>query len=166
MHETIEMLRDALFIGAGGTLVMDLWAVLQRRAFGVPSLDYALVGRWLGHMPGGRFRHVSIMSAPPVAYERAIGWVAHYAIGIAFAALLLTFAGPDWARVPTLIPALAAGLASVVAPFCVMQPAFGFGIAAARTPRPNVARRRSLIAHLSFGFGLYLAARTLAAVIA
>ncbi|RQV17842.1 DUF2938 domain-containing protein [Burkholderia cenocepacia] len=161
---TPDALLKLLLIGAGATLVMDLWTLFRRRAFGIPSLDYALVGRWLGHMTHGRFRHASIVAAAPVPGERVLGWVAHYAIGIAFAALPVLIAGPAWIDAPTLLPALVAGLASVAAPFFVMHPAFGFGMAASRTPRPGVARRRSLITHLSYGVGLYVAAYTLAAL--
>lgn len=159
-----DVLLNLLLIGTGATLVMDLWTLFRRRAFGIPSLDYALVGRWIGHMIQGRFRHVSIGAAAPVPGERTLGWIAHYAIGIAFAALPIAIAGTEWIGAPTPLPALVAGLASVVAPFLVMQPAFGFGIAASRTPHPGIARRRSLITHLSYGVGLYLAAFTLAAL--
>ncbi|KVO33249.1 hypothetical protein WJ74_18345 [Burkholderia ubonensis] len=161
MNDTADTLLHLLLIGAGGTLVMDLWALFRRRAFGVPSLDYALVGRWLGHMASGRFRHASIVAAAPVRHERPLGWLAHYAIGIAFAGLPVALAGTQWISAPTLLPALAAGIGSVAAPFVVMQPAFGFGIAAARTPQPSVARRRSLVTHLSYGLGLYVAAQVL-----
>ncbi|VWC31039.1 DUF2938 domain-containing protein [Burkholderia metallica] len=159
-----DILLDVSLIGAGATLAMDLWTLFRRRAFGIPSLDYALVGRWIGHMAQGRFRHASIAAAPPVPGERALGWFAHYAIGIAFAALPVAIAGTEWIAAPTPLPALVAGLGSVAAPFFVMQPAFGFGIAASRTPQPGVARRRSLVTHLSYGVGLYLAACTLAAL--
>ncbi|KVD31509.1 DUF2938 domain-containing protein [Burkholderia ubonensis] len=161
MNDTADALLRLLLIGAGGTLVMDLWTLFRRRAFGVPSLDYALVGRWLGHMASGRFRHASIVAAAPVRHERPLGWLAHYAIGIAFAGLPVALAGTQWISAPTLLPALAAGIGSVAAPFFVMQPAFGFGIAAARTPQPSVARRRSLVTHLSYGLGLYVAAQVL-----
>jgi hypothetical protein len=46
-----------------------------------------------------------------------MGWSAHYGIGVIFAALLLAIWGLDWARQPTLIPALIIGVATVVAPF-------------------------------------------------
>ncbi|KVC97554.1 DUF2938 domain-containing protein [Burkholderia ubonensis] len=161
MNDTADTLLHLLLIGAGGTLVMDLWVLFRRRAFGTPSLDYALVGRWLGHMASGRFPHASIVAAPPVRHERPLGWLAHYAIGIAFAGLPVALAGTQWISAPTLLPALAAGIGSVAAPFFVMQPAFGFGIAAARTPQPSVARRRSLVTHLSYGLGLYVAAQVL-----
>ncbi|WP_175950554.1 DUF2938 domain-containing protein [Burkholderia sp. BCC0405] len=160
-----DVLLNLVPIGIGATFVMDLWTLFRRRAFGIPSLDYALVGRWIGHMMHGRFRHVSIGAAAPVPGERTLGWIAHYAIGIAFAALPVAIAGTEWIGTPTPLPALVAGFASVAAPFLVMQPAFGFGVAASRTPHPGVARRRSLVTHLSYGAGLYLAAFTLAALL-
>lgn len=46
-------------IGVGATAVMDLWAAALRR-IGVPSLDFALLGRWVGHLPDGRWMHDSI----------------------------------------------------------------------------------------------------------
>ena len=161
----MDFLFRALLIGIGATLLIDLWAAALGRIFGVRSLDYALVGRWIGHMPRGRFRHDSISQAAPVPGEGLIGWSAHYAIGVIFAAMLLIAAGADWARQPTLLPALAVGIGSVVAPFFVMQPGLGFGIAGARTPKPWVARSRSLMTHTVFGVGLYVSAVLAAALI-
>ena len=51
-------------------------------------------------------------------------------------------------------PALTVGIGSVAAPFLLMQPAMGAGIAASRTPRPSAARMRSLVTHGVFGVGL------------
>ena len=148
---------SALFIGAGATLTTDLWAIARGRLFGVPAPDWGLVGRWLGHMARGRFRHERIATAEPVRGERAIGWTAHYLIGIAFAGGLLAICGLAWARQPTLAPALALGIATVAAPFLLMQPGMGAGIAASRTPRPNSARLHSVVTHAVFGLGLYAA---------
>lgn len=157
MPEAADCLLRALLIGVGATLVMDLWALARTRLFGIPSLDYGLVGRWLAYLPRGHFRHDPIAALPPLRGERLLGWTAHYLIGVAFAALLLAIWGLDWARQPTLGPALIVGIGSVAAPFLVMQPGMGAGIAASRTPQPAVARRRSLLTHAVFGLGLYLA---------
>lgn len=158
------MITQVMVIGIGATAVMDLWGLFLARVFGVPPANYAMVGRWIGNMGSGRFVHVSIASAPPIRGEKIIGWTAHYAIGIAFAALLVALKGDDWLAAPSLGPALMVGCVTVVAPFLLMQPGMGQGVAASRTPKPNVARLRSLATHTVFGFGLYLAAWISAAV--
>jgi hypothetical protein len=63
-----------------------------------------------------------------------------------------------WLARPTLAPALLYGLATVVFPFFVMQPSFGLGMAASRSPDPTQARLKSLATHAVFGFGLYVCA--------
>ncbi|RWU22860.1 DUF2938 domain-containing protein [Pseudomonas alkylphenolica] len=152
-----EALLRILFVGMGATLIMDVSAFIQARVFGMASVDYGLVGRWLGHMLKGRFRHASIVTAPRVRNERLVGWVFHYITGSVFAMMLFGAQGLTWFCNPSLMPALMTGAISVVAPFFIMQPAFGFGIAASRTAAPNRARRRSVIAHLTFGVGLFVA---------
>jgi hypothetical protein len=164
VENSLNIIVPAAVIGVGATVVMDLWALFLRRGFGVSSLDLALLGRWIGHFPRGRFRHGSIGRAAPVRYEHVIGWTAHYTIGVAFAAVLLAIWGPDWLTRPTLIPALVVSSATLVAPFFVMQPAMGLGIAASRSPRPNVARLRSVVTHTVYGVGLYASARLWAVV--
>jgi len=154
----MDYLIYALLVGAGATAVMDLWTIVRKSLLGIPPADYGLVGRWLAYLPRGRFRHAPIGKTPAVRGERLIGWTAHYLIGFAFAALLLAVWGVEWARHPTLAPALIVGLATVAAPFLILQPGMGAGIAASRTPRPNAARLQSLLAHAVFGFGLYAVA--------
>lgn len=136
---------------------MDAVGAVRKSIFGVPMADYALVGRWIAHLTRGRFRHDAIAKAPSVHGERLIGWTAHYLIGTLFAALLLVLCGPAWVCRPTVGAALVVGIGSVAAPFLIMQPGMGAGIAASRTPNPSAARRRSLTAHATFGIGLYVA---------
>jgi hypothetical protein len=157
METILDHLVCALLIGAGATAVIDIWAVARMRLLGIPPLDYRLVGRWLAYLARGRFRHDPIAASPPVRGECLIGWTAHYLIGIAFATMLLAIWGLDWARHPTIGPALIVGIGSVVAPFLLMQPGMGAGIAASRTPRPAAARFQSLVTHGIFGLGLYAA---------
>ena len=154
----MDYLQSVVWVGVGATLVMDAWSVARQRWLGIASPDYGMVGRWIGHMPRGRFHHDSMAAVPAVRGERVIGWVAHYAIGMAFAALLLACQGPAWIRQPTLGPALAVGIATLAAPFLLMQPGMGAGIAGSRTRRPAATRIQSLITHSVFGFGLYVAA--------
>jgi hypothetical protein len=137
---------------------MDLWAVLLQHLFGVQPSNWAMVGRWVGHLANGQFVHAKIADAPPIRAELALGWIVHYFTGITYGALLLGIWGLDWARRPTLLPALILSLAALVAPFFVLQPGMGLGVAGARTPNPNATRLRSALNHTVFGLGLYLSA--------
>ena len=164
MSENLEFVLRAIAIGTGATVVMDVWAFVLRR-LGVRSLDLALLGRWIGHLPRGRWMHASIAEAAPVRGERAMGWAAHYSIGISLAALLLATFGSRWARAPSLLPALLVGVVTVIAPLLVLQPALGAGIASSKTPAPFFNSVKSLVTHTVFGFGLYLAALATASLV-
>ena len=148
----------AMAIGIGATLVMDLWNLFLKRTFRIPSLNYCLLGRWLCHMPGGTLRHTSITAAPQKPLECTVGWIAHYTFGIAFALVFVVLTSGDWLARPTVLPALLYGIGTVVFPFFIMQPAFGLGMAASRTPKPMQARLKSLVTHTVFGVGLYVCA--------
>ena len=155
------MFSAAVPIGIGATMVMDLWGLLLRR-LGVATLNFAMVGRWAGHLLHGRVRHQAIAKAEPVRHELALGWGIHYAIGVLFAMLLVGFVEEGWLRAPTLLPAVAVGVVTVVAPLCFMQPVMGAGFFASRTPTPARNCLKSLATHSVFGVGLYLSAALLA----
>src|SRR5262245_27685729 len=109
----MDYLIPVVLIGAGDTVLMDLWTVARKRLFGTPPANYGLVGRWIAYMPRGRFRHSPIAASPRIPGEQLVGWTAHYLIGVAFAAVLLAVWGLDWVRNPTVAPALIVGIASV-----------------------------------------------------
>lgn len=153
----------AMLIGIGATAVMDAWLLLLKH-LGVPTLNFAFIGRWVGHLLRGQFAHAAIAKAVPIRGELAWGWLTHYAVGVAFATVLVGIQGADWVRSPTLLPALAVGVCTVAAPLLVMQPAMGSGFAASRTPTPLKNCLRSLANHTVFGFGLYLSALAIALI--
>lgn len=152
---------NIVLIGIGATAVMDLWLALLKR-LGVPVQSFAMIGRWAGHLAQGRFAHAAIARAPAVQGELALGWLTHYAVGVVFAALLVAANGAAWMSHPTVLPALAVGVATVVMPLLVMQPAMGAGFAASKTPTPVRNCLRSVANHTVFGLGLYLSASIIA----
>jgi hypothetical protein len=154
----MNTLLFTLGVGIGATAVLDLWGLARQPLLGLARPDYAPVGRWVAHMRRGQFRHASIAAAAPVRGERVIGWLTHYATGIAFAGIAAAVGGTAWMQHPTPGIALAVGVGSVAAPFFLMQPAMGAGLAASRTPRPAAARLQSIVTHTVFGIGLYVAA--------
>jgi Protein of unknown function (DUF2938) len=156
---------EAVLIGLGATLLIDLWALFLRRAFSIPSLNYCLLGRWVLYMPDGKIVHESIAATPQMPHECTVGWITHYLIGTALALLFVLLVSGSWLARPTLLPALAFGIATVLVPFFTLQPSFGLGIAASKTPNPNKARLKSLMTHTIFGVGLYLWAYLLSHVL-
>lgn len=163
MQNLNDLLPAILIIGVGATLVMDIWALFLQRVMAIPSLSYCLVGRWVGHMPSGVFYHAKITAAEARPGECALGWSVHYLVGIIYAGfLVLPYQGAwlDWLSYSSLQAiwvALALGMATVVFPFLVMQPALGFGFAASKNPDPVRARIKTLLTHIVFGVGLCVA---------
>lgn len=152
-----------ILIGAGATAVMDIWLMFLKR-LGVQTGSFALIGRWAGHLFRGRFAHPAIGKASPIPGELMLGWITHYVTGLSFAGLLVAIQGIGWIAQPTLLPALAVGMGTVVAPLFVMQPAMGSGFAASKTTAPLQNCLRSLANHTVFGLGLYLAASLIALI--
>ena len=158
VSEGMEVVLTAVLIGIGGTVFLDLWAAFMQRAFNVPATNWAMVGRWVGHMPRGHFVHESIGRAAPVPGEHAIGWIVHYVIGIAYGLLLVGLWGVDWLQEPTLLPPMILALGLLIAPYFIMMPGMGSGIAGAKTPNPHVTRLKSVVGHSVFGLGMYVTA--------
>jgi hypothetical protein len=156
MNHLAFSLLSAIPIGLGATLVFDLWGLFLKQVFQIPSSNICLVGRWLRYMPGGTFKHANISASPQKSAEYAVGWIAHYTIGITFAVIFVVLAGSNWLQHPTPIPAIVFGIVTVLAPFFIMQPLMGLGFAASKTSNPTQARLRSLMNHAAFGVGLYL----------
>jgi hypothetical protein len=149
---------SAIVIGLGATLLTDIWNLGLKIFFGIPSLNFCLLGRWMLHMPSGIFVHASIAAAPTKALECLVGRTAHYTIGIVLAWAFLVLVPGAWLTRPTLLPALVYGIGTVVFPYFIMQPSFGLGMAGANTPRPLQTRLKSLMTHTVFGIGLWVCA--------
>ena len=146
---------EVILVGVIATVVLDLWLLLLKHGLRGPTTDWAMVGRWFGHMPRGVFVHQAIGNSAPIRHELAIGWTAHYVIGVAYSYLylhaLMFFSVPI-----SLHSAIAFGLITVVAAWFILQPGLGVGVFASRLPKPWQARALNLCAHFFFGCGLYL----------
>ncbi|AGI70272.1 hypothetical protein OAN307_63p00550 (plasmid) [Octadecabacter antarcticus 307] len=153
-----KVLLDGFAIGIGATLFMDLVALFLKQSLSIQPLNYSLVGRLFVHLLQGRVRHNPITASPARSYESLIGWTLHYLIGVVFVLIFLSFVGDEWLITPRLGPALAFGALTVIVPFLILQPGMGAGLAARLTPRPSIARLKSLLAHLSFGAGIWVSA--------
>lgn len=150
-------LLKIIVIGIGSTFIVDIW-IWVLGLLKIKSLDYRFVGRWIGNFPKGKFYHNNIMNAERVNGELFIGWTAHYLIGISFSFLPFMFYGKEWLENPGLITAVLFGIITLAAPFFIMQPALGFGIASSNLPEPKLRIFKSFLTHLIYGLGLYVTA--------
>lgn len=154
---SIEMLviTQSIILGLVATLFMDIFAWLREKLFQIKPLNYAFVGRWFLYWVEGKFIHDNIVKTPPKKLEYFWGWSIHYFTGFIFAYLYLMIS-QTYSLHGSFIYILIFALCTTLIPFILMQPALGFGFFARKTPQPLVSIKNSLIAHATFGVGLYL----------
>jgi Protein of unknown function (DUF2938) len=145
-----------LIVGVIATAALDVWQQICRVLFGMPITDWAMIGRWVGHFRDGQLVHRDIAKAPPVAGERALGWLVHYVVGIGYAVVYLLLMRLVFQSPPDLVSALVFAALSVGVTWFLMEPVLGAGVMASRTPKPAVAMAHDFTSHLSLGFGLYI----------
>lgn len=150
-----DFLIRSLIIGGIATVALDLWSLLLNRLFGIPMANWALVGRWVLHLPYGTFSHADMTAAKGFDNERAVGWVFHYAVGIAFAAALLLL-WPAWAKAPTLWPPMIVGYVTIGCGWFILAPGMGGGVAHSKRANANQIRLLNFLGHTVFGLGLWL----------
>lgn len=152
----MDMVLKALALGIFATVAIDMWAVFANKVLKLPRTNWAMVGRWLGHIPKGKFVHNPIGASPGIKSELLLGWCFHYLIGVIYALIYVVLVYVLLGGVPTLLSAWVFGVVTVLAPWFVMQPGLGLGICAVKAPKPTLARMQNLIIHSIFGIALYI----------
>jgi len=151
----MEVVIKIVAIGIFATVIMDIWATFSNRILKFPRTNWAMVGRWLGHIPNGKFIHKPISSSPEIKYENILGWAFHYFVGVIYAAfyvvmVIWAFEGNSW-----LLNAWFFGLVTILSPWFILQPALGLGICAVKAAKPNMVRLQNFAIHSIFGIALY-----------
>ena len=146
----------ATAIGIGGTIALDIRAYLVNKIFGLPATNWAIVGRWIVNMKTGKFINHNLTNSPNIYGELAIGWIVHYLIGIFYGFILLFICGIEWCNSPTILPAMIIAWVSLAAPFLIMMPGMGIGIAGCNTPNQMITIVKSIAAHSMFGDGMFI----------
>jgi hypothetical protein len=150
-----DLFWRSVLIGIGATLLMDIWAVILNKVFGLALPNWAKVGRWFWHLREGKVFHDDIAKAPPYEHELALGWIGHYAVGILYGIILVAVMGGGWLAEPTFIPAWILGIVTVGAGWFLLQPGLGIGWAASKLPNAMQVRALNLIGHTVFALGMY-----------
>lgn len=142
-------------LGIFATIAIDTWATFSNKALNLPRTDWAMVGRWLSHIPTGKLVHNSIRSTSQANHEKLLGWTFHYCIGIVYAALYTMIVLLILDGQPSLASAWVFGMATILSPWLIMQPCLGMGFCATKAAHPNKVRLQNLAIHSIFGTALY-----------
>lgn len=142
-------------LGIFATVAIDIWATFSNKVLNFPRTNWAMVGRWLGHIPNGTFMHDPVSSSPEIKYEDSIGWVFHYFIGVTYAAIYVVLVIWVLEGDTTLFSSWVFGLVTILSPWLILQPALGLGICAVKAPKPNIIRLQNIVIHSIFGMALY-----------
>lgn len=157
----MHWLVTGVLMGAGGTLAMDLWALLLRQVAGMPLPNWGNVGRWSVQVTRGQVFHDDIGAVSHVDGESGIGWAVHYGVGILYGVLFLAIAGPSWLIDAAFLPLWVFSILTIAAGWFLLQPGMGLGWAASKTDAPWRARTMGLIAHTVFALGMWIVALTI-----
>jgi hypothetical protein len=146
-----------LIVGVLATVTMDVVAVIALwlgiAGRGPRRTGPDLIGRWIGYLLRGRFRHTDILQTPPLRGELVLGLAAHYLIGIMLTLMYLGVVVVAHAR-PTALSAILYGTATTVLPWFLMFPSQGMGWLGWDAPDDAHLARASLFNHIIFGLGI------------
>ena len=148
------VILQALITGIVATATLDLWQQIYRLVFGTPITDWAMIGRWVGHI--GQFVQPDIGKAPPIANERVLGWIVHYVVGTGYAIVYLLLMRFIIGAPPSFISALVFGAVSVSVTWFFMEPILGGGVMGSKIPQQASAMVHDFTSHVSLGLGLYI----------
>ena len=148
-----------LIVGVLATITMDVVAVIALRlgiaGRGPRRTGPDLIGRWVGYLLRGKFRHTNILQTPPLRGELVLGFAAHYLIGIMLTLVYLGLLIVAHAT-PTVLSAILYGTATTVLPWFLMFPSQGMGWLGWDARGDAHLVRASLFNHIIFGLGIAL----------
>lgn len=150
-----ELLIFGATVGLGATVFADLIAVV-RQGWPLTHGFYCLVGRWVGSLPRAGFIHDDIRATTPVIGEAILGWGAHVMLGVIYGISFVLMFGPTAIDTPQLWQGLGFGLVTVLVPWLIFQPLFGWGLGMSKAPEPWKMRLKGVINHAAFGCGIWL----------
>ena len=141
--------------GIAACLVLDLWQQLLKRWMGIPTSNWAVVGRWFIHTWRVKTMYQPTIDAElPEANELRVGWWVHYAVSVGYAVVFYTLMVLVPVFKPTLFDGLIFGALSVAVPWFYFMPCIGKGVMARHTATPVKACCVAFANHLVYGVAL------------
>lgn len=134
----------------------DAGRSLYESLSGFPPVNWSVSGRWFLMVLKSEPYVPNIATATKLPNELLAGHVGYYTISIVFAGIYLFCLDKIFHRKPSLGNGLAFGLITLIFPLFLQMPAMGMGILALHAPTTMLVLMRTVVHHLSFGFGLAL----------
>tara|TARA_Y100001956_G_scaffold82919_1_gene106818 strand:- start:3519 stop:4010 length:492 start_codon:yes stop_codon:yes gene_type:complete len=159
-----EVLVLGAVAGLGATVFTDLIAIL-RQGWAVTHGFYCLVGRWVGSFRYHGPVHDDIRASVPVVGEAMFGWSAHVLLGVMYGIGFAMLFGSSALEKPQIWQGLSFGIATVLVPWLIFQPLFGWGFAMSKAPDPWTLRMKGVITHTVFGLGVWVSLVALNALV-
>jgi DUF2938 family protein len=150
---------QVLLAGVIATVSMDVLSAIAIRLRFIAPLSPYVIGRWFASVARAHPFHEDIARAAPGRHELAIAIPGHYAIGMFLTALFVLMASRIGWQAKSLSPALAFGVCTSVFPWLLMFPAMGYGFFGAHGPEGTRLFVSSIVSHVFFGLGLWIAVR-------
>ncbi len=145
--------------GLVGTGLMDIVGIFATEKLKIRWGGWggnAALGRWALGIFGGHFVHKNIIESSPVKNEVLVGGAFHYFTGgslaLTYPLFYLAFNVPMPGN--HLISSLLWGLATVLLPWFILFPGFGWGFFGVRAPSNVRSFISPMVEHLLYGLGL------------
>lgn len=159
-----ELIWLGMLAGIGVTAFTDVIAV-GRQGWAMTHGFYCLVGRWVGSLPQNGVFHSGIRRSTPAPFEAVLGWAAHILLGVIYWVCFMLSFGPSALYMPQLWQGVGFGIVTVLVPWLVFQPLFGWGVGMSKAPDPWKMRLKGIITHTVFGLGIWGSMQILKAVL-
>ena len=158
-----QILTFITVVGVGSTIALDLWGILTAQIGWMPGTHWPSVGRWLVGLATGKLIFDGSETRPFTAFESALGWIFHYAVGLFYAAMFPIFWGVGFIEAPVPFPFILIGvIISTLAGLMILMPGMGGGVFARRVPNTAGMIIYVIIAHIVFAIAQYLLALAVA----
>src|SRR5574337_713987 len=150
----LTIIAKGVIVGVIATLILDAFSAIGVR-FGFVRL--MPIGRWALYLFKGTFHHKDITKTLAIQGEGVMSLGVHYLIGVTLATLYLL--GLRWLSlgIGSFVLATGYGLATSVFSLLIMFPSMGYGLFGVGESSDMFLLRQSLVNHLVYGAGIWLA---------
>jgi hypothetical protein len=150
----MDLILMVLTAGVFGTIVMDILNLIFARIGIISKIEVNMIGRMAVGWIRGRFFYEHPNEMVEVANEVLFGYITHFSIGIVLAVPYIFGWDILIGGNPSLIYAIAYGLATTVASWFFVYPTMGLGVLGLKSPEGFRTAFSSLANHLFYGIGL------------